>query len=160
MPDTGWRRPFDEPIPLPRGRQLIALQDAGTFITKLPKAEYEASEWQATMEALILVATLGGPTMFARIGVMRALNAGNPDPKFGPPRKRAQGLQDCAMNLFSSVSSNTVLSINGRPIKIGKQPALRLGQMQGDGSRLTAGAQKLPDIVHMSARLVLQWKLL
>jgi hypothetical protein len=26
------------------------------------------------MEALMLVATLGGPTMFARIGVMRALN--------------------------------------------------------------------------------------
>jgi hypothetical protein len=26
------------------------------------------------MEALILVATSGGPTMFARIGVMRALN--------------------------------------------------------------------------------------
>jgi hypothetical protein len=26
------------------------------------------------MEALILVATLGGPTMFARIGMMRALN--------------------------------------------------------------------------------------
>lgn len=26
------------------------------------------------MEALILVASLGGPTMFARIGVMRALN--------------------------------------------------------------------------------------
>ncbi len=26
------------------------------------------------MEALILVAELGGPTMFARIGVMRALN--------------------------------------------------------------------------------------
>jgi hypothetical protein len=29
------------------------------------------------MEALILVATLGGPTMFARIGVMRALNRGH-----------------------------------------------------------------------------------
>ena len=43
-------------------------------ITKLPKAEHEAAEWQAAMEALILVATLGGPTMFARIGVMRALN--------------------------------------------------------------------------------------
>jgi hypothetical protein len=26
------------------------------------------------MEALILVASLGGPTMFARIGVMRAFN--------------------------------------------------------------------------------------
>jgi len=26
------------------------------------------------MKALILVATLGGPVMFARIGIMRALN--------------------------------------------------------------------------------------
>jgi hypothetical protein len=26
------------------------------------------------MEALILVATSGGPTMFARVGIMRALN--------------------------------------------------------------------------------------
>jgi hypothetical protein len=33
-----------------------------------------AEEWQSAMEALILVATLGGPTMFARIGVLRALN--------------------------------------------------------------------------------------
>jgi hypothetical protein len=36
---------------------------------------HEAPEWQAAMEALILVATSGGgPTMFARIGIMRALN--------------------------------------------------------------------------------------
>jgi hypothetical protein len=34
-------------------------------------------EWQAAMEALILVATSGGPTMFARIGVMQALNRGH-----------------------------------------------------------------------------------
>jgi hypothetical protein len=47
------------------------LEDAGTYITKLPKAEHEAAEWQAAMEALILVATSGGPTMFARIGIMR-----------------------------------------------------------------------------------------
>lgn len=33
-----------------------------------------APEWQAAMEALILVATLGGTTMFARIGIMQALN--------------------------------------------------------------------------------------
>jgi hypothetical protein len=72
MADSGWKRPFEDPIPLPRGRQLVTLQDAGDYITKLPKAEHEA--WQAAMEALILVATLGGPTMFARIGVMRALN--------------------------------------------------------------------------------------
>jgi hypothetical protein len=46
----------------------------GTYITKLPKAEHTAPEWQAATEALILVATHGGPTMLARIGVMRALN--------------------------------------------------------------------------------------
>jgi hypothetical protein len=38
------------------------------------------------MEALILVATLGGPTMFARIGVMRALNR-NAERTFDPSRK-------------------------------------------------------------------------
>jgi hypothetical protein len=31
-------------------------------------------EWQAAIEGLMLVAELGGPTMFARIRVMRALN--------------------------------------------------------------------------------------
>jgi hypothetical protein len=71
---AGWSRKFDEPIPLPKGRQLATLKDAGTYITKLPKAEHEAKEWQAAMEALILAATLGGPSMMARIGVMRALN--------------------------------------------------------------------------------------
>jgi hypothetical protein len=90
MADRGWKRRFDEPIPLPRGRQLVTLQDAGTYITKLPKSEHMAAEWQAAMEALILVATLGGPTMFARIGVMRALNCGKPDPAIVPQRKRAK----------------------------------------------------------------------
>jgi hypothetical protein len=74
MASKGWQRPFDDPIPLPRGRQLVTLQGAGTFITKLPKAEHDAPDWQAAMEALLLVAELGGPMMFARIGVMRALN--------------------------------------------------------------------------------------
>ena len=53
------REPKHDPIPLPRGRYLVTLQDAGTYITKLPKAEHEAAEWQAAMEALILVATSG-----------------------------------------------------------------------------------------------------
>jgi hypothetical protein len=72
--DRGWKRAFDEPIPLPRGRQLVTLKDAGTFITKLPKAEHEAPEWQAAAEALLLVAERGGPTMLARIGIMKALS--------------------------------------------------------------------------------------
>ncbi len=74
MADRGWQRRFDDPIPLPRGRYLVTLEDAGKYITKLPKAEHEAAEWQAAMEALIQVATSGGPTMVARIGVMKALN--------------------------------------------------------------------------------------
>jgi hypothetical protein len=51
---------------LPDGRTLTTLKDAGNYITKLPKAEHHAPEWQAAMEALILVAENGGPTMFAR----------------------------------------------------------------------------------------------
>jgi hypothetical protein len=70
----GWKRSFDDPIPLPRGRELVTLEDAGKYIIKIPKAEHEASEWQAAMQALILVATKGGPTMLARIGIMQALN--------------------------------------------------------------------------------------
>ncbi|TFW52279.1 hypothetical protein CT676_42710 [Bradyrhizobium sp. MOS001] len=69
----GWGRPFEEPIVV-EGRELGTLMDAGEYIAALPKKEHEAPKWQAAMEALILVAEGGGPTMFARIGVMRALN--------------------------------------------------------------------------------------
>jgi hypothetical protein len=51
-----------------------ALRDAAQYIAKLPKAEHDADEWQAAMQALLLVAEPDGPPMFARIGVMRALN--------------------------------------------------------------------------------------
>jgi hypothetical protein len=69
-----WHRKFDEPIPLPKGEPLVTLRDAANYITKLPKAEHKAEEWQAAMQALLLVVQQNGPTMFARIGVMRALN--------------------------------------------------------------------------------------
>jgi hypothetical protein len=49
--DRGWKRRFDDPIPLPDGRQLVTLKDAGDNITRLPKAVHEAAEWQAAMEA-------------------------------------------------------------------------------------------------------------
>ncbi|MCP3469957.1 hypothetical protein NLM33_06390 [Bradyrhizobium sp. CCGUVB1N3] len=38
------------------------------------KKEHDAPEWQAAMEVLIFVAEKDGPTMLARIGIMRALN--------------------------------------------------------------------------------------
>jgi hypothetical protein len=68
-----WSAEFDDPIQLAKGRQFVTLRDAGNYITKLPKAEHDAPERRAAMEALILVTTLDGPTMFARIGIMRAL---------------------------------------------------------------------------------------
>ena len=81
-----WSSPFEDPIPLPRGRSLVTLKDAARYITKLPKAEHSAPEWQAAMEALILVAENGGPTMLARVGVMRALNR-HVERVFDPERK-------------------------------------------------------------------------
>jgi hypothetical protein len=82
----GWKRPFDEPIPLPRDRQLVTLKDAANYIQKLPKAEQHLEEWQAAVEALLLVVELNGPTMLARIGIMRALNR-NVERTFNPGRK-------------------------------------------------------------------------
>ena len=50
------------------------LRDAPHYITKLPKSEHYAEEWRAAMQVLLHVAEHGGPTMFARLGIMRALN--------------------------------------------------------------------------------------
>jgi hypothetical protein len=45
--DRGWKRRFDEPIPLPRGPQLVTLEDAGNYITRLPKAERDQRDFTA-----------------------------------------------------------------------------------------------------------------
>jgi hypothetical protein len=57
-----------------------------TYITGLPEKQSAQPEWQAAIEALMLVADRGGPTMFARIGVMRALNR-HAERVFDPSRK-------------------------------------------------------------------------
>ena len=69
----GRARRFEESIPRPEGPKLVTLMVAGEYIARLPEAVHTAAEWQPALEALILVATLGGPTMFARIGITRAL---------------------------------------------------------------------------------------
>ena len=56
---------------------MSALRDAANYITGLTEKESALPEWQAAAEALLLVVELGGPTMFARIGVMRAANRGH-----------------------------------------------------------------------------------
>jgi hypothetical protein len=67
-------------------RSLATLRDSGNYIPKLPSARLSPHSAPITesraqgpgmagrQEALMLVATQGGPTMFARIGIMRALN--------------------------------------------------------------------------------------
>jgi hypothetical protein len=71
---VSWSSRFAEPIPLPDRRTLVTLRDAARYITNLPEEEHDAPEWQAAIEALMLVVEQNGPTMMARIGVMRALN--------------------------------------------------------------------------------------
>jgi hypothetical protein len=85
MVDNGWQRKFEDPISLPGGRELITLRDAADYITSLPKKESDLPDWQLAIEALMLVSR-GGPTMLARIGVMKALNCGF-ERVFNPDRK-------------------------------------------------------------------------
>jgi hypothetical protein len=87
---VSWDQRFYDPIELPGRKPLVTLRDAALYITKLPKAEHDADDWQAAMEALMLVAEQDGPTMFARIGVMRALNRHEPKAAPAPRRKRAK----------------------------------------------------------------------
>ena len=58
---SGWKRPFDDPILPSCRRQLRHLQDAGTCITKLPKAEHDTPpngkpQWKAYCSLLSSVA--------------------------------------------------------------------------------------------------------
>jgi hypothetical protein len=89
-----WDQKFFDLTELPKGKKLVTLRDAALYITKLPKAEHDAEEWQAAMEALLLVAEYDGPTMFARIGMMRALHRHKPpQAALTSRRKRARAYQ-------------------------------------------------------------------
>jgi hypothetical protein len=80
QPAMTWSRRFDEPIVLPDGGRLAPLRQAGDCISALPAATQNQTEWQAAIEAPILVAEHGGDTLLPRIAMMRALNAGKPQP--------------------------------------------------------------------------------
>jgi hypothetical protein len=70
-----WSTPFDDPIRLRDGRRLVTLQQAADYIMKMPEDVQQQERWQIAVETLINAAeTGGGWLMFARIGVMRALN--------------------------------------------------------------------------------------
>ena len=50
---VSWDQQFFDPIELPKGKKLVTLRDAALYITELSKAEHDAAEWQAAMEALL-----------------------------------------------------------------------------------------------------------
>jgi hypothetical protein len=83
---TGWSREFEDPIPLPGGRQLVTLKDAADYMMKLSKAEHAMPEWEAAGEAVIMAAERRGPLLHARVGVLRALDR-NVERVFKPDRK-------------------------------------------------------------------------
>jgi hypothetical protein len=71
-----WSTPFDDPIALRGGGRLVTLQQAADHIMAQPEAIQHERHWQIAVENLINAAeTGGGWLMFARIAMMRALNA-------------------------------------------------------------------------------------
>ena len=50
---VSWDQRFYDPIILPGRKPLVTLRDAPLYIAKLPKAEHDADEWQAAMQALL-----------------------------------------------------------------------------------------------------------
>jgi hypothetical protein len=83
MPHTGWHRTFDDPIPLPGGRALQTLRDAGHYVTALSKAGQTKAHWQTAAHELIMAAERGGIVMLAEIAMRQALAHGRPEP---PPQ--------------------------------------------------------------------------
>ena len=79
-----WDASFDDPIVLPSGKTLRTLRDAGKYITSLPNAMHQQDRWQLAMSVLITAAE-SGPTMMARIGLMRAISPPG-EPVYDPKR--------------------------------------------------------------------------
>lgn len=71
-----WSTAFDDPVRVDGKRTLLTLQQAADYIMQLPADAQHEPHWQTAIETLINAAeTGGGWVMFARIAVLRALNA-------------------------------------------------------------------------------------
>ena len=81
----GWDRPFDQPIPLPSGPPARTLRDAANYIKTLPKFEHDTPEWRLAVQMLIDAAEDRGPMLFAKMGMLRAIEH---DPRLSLKRKR------------------------------------------------------------------------
>jgi hypothetical protein len=70
-----WSRAFHVPIPLPNGRMLRTLRDAGDYIQALPGAKHKRQEWQIAAEMVLAAVEGSGPLMFAEIAMRKARKA-------------------------------------------------------------------------------------
>ena len=71
-----WSAAFDDPVRVNSKRKLLTLQEAADYIMQLPENAQHEAHWQTAIETLIKAAeTGGGWMMFARIAMLRALNA-------------------------------------------------------------------------------------
>jgi hypothetical protein len=86
-----WSRAFDEPIPLPKGKALVTLRDAASYIMALPGKTRQSDEWQAAIEALLMAAEARGPLMHAHIGMMLALHGAKPIPEHDSSKEKHWG---------------------------------------------------------------------
>jgi ketol-acid reductoisomerase len=72
-----WSTAFDDPVRVDDKRELLTLQQAADYIMHLPEDAQHEAHWQTAIETLIEAAeTGGGWVMFARIAMLRAMNAG------------------------------------------------------------------------------------
>jgi hypothetical protein len=102
-----WSTRFAPPIKLPDGRKLVTLKDANAWLAKeVPKSERGMKQIQAAAHCVTEAAENDGPMMFARIGVMQAINRHPPQDQFHlakaetPARRRlASTLSSCPRTL-------------------------------------------------------------
>jgi hypothetical protein len=84
---ANWSRRFDELIKLPGGGKLFTLKDAIAWLAKeVPQSEHGMKQVQAAAHCVTEAAEKGGPLLFARIGMMQAINRHKPV-EFDPKRK-------------------------------------------------------------------------
>jgi hypothetical protein len=88
---ASWKRRFDEPIKLPNGRKLVTLKDAIAWLAKeVPQSEHGMKQVQAAAHCVTEAAENDGPMMFARMGMLQAINRHRPE-EFDPKRKSRIG---------------------------------------------------------------------
>jgi hypothetical protein len=85
-----WSRAFDDPIPLPDGGEIRTLKQAADHILSLPARTAKSPHWQLAMHCLIEAAEDREPLLHARVGMLRALNAGKPELKLSSRKKRVK----------------------------------------------------------------------